>query len=120
MGWLVNAETNGNFGKVGDYTERVVGEEWVEGVSAAASPFSFEIFRKFWLVNYCKLRIRKPSYDKCVLCFKYTCSLSSISCAANVANITLDDIIFSDEEIVQPVNGDANVVREDGLDNALL
>ena len=63
MGWVVKADNNGNFGKLGDYTERVFDEEWVEGVSAAASPFSFETFRKFWLVNYCKLRIRKPSYD---------------------------------------------------------
>ena len=55
-----------------------------------------------------------------MLCFKYTCSLSSISRAANVAKITLEDIVFSDEEIVQPINGDDNVDGEDGVDNALL
>lgn len=96
MGWEVKADNNGHFGKLGNYTARIVDEDWVERVSIPVSHFSFETFRRYWLVYYPKLKVRKPSYDTCVVCFEYTCTLYDISREANVAKLTLDEITFID------------------------
>ena len=82
MGWSVVAHNNGSFGKLRDYQERKFGEDWVEGVDTPETPFSFTTFLQYWSVHYPKLKIRKPSYDTCVLCFTYCNKLSSMSRAA--------------------------------------
>ena len=40
--------------------------------------------------------MRLPSYDTCTLCFKYSCSLSSLLRTANKAGIQLDDVVLGD------------------------
>ena len=121
MGWAVQAKNKGHFGNLGIYAESGFDGEWLEGVSIPISPFSFEMFRKYWLVHFPKLKIGKPSYDTCVLCFKYIYTLSAITRADILAKLTLDEITFSDEENGEKDNGEDDIFSgEDGVDNNLL
>ena len=121
MGWAVNADNKGHFGKLINYAERGFDEEWLQGVLIPVSPFSFETFQKYWLVHFPKLKIGKPSYDTCALCFKYTYTLSAITRADILAKLTLDEITFSDEENGEKDNGEDDIFSgEDGVDNNLL
>ena len=77
----------GNFGKTRDYEVREFdGTDWVDGESETVAVISFATFLSFWNLHFPKLKIRSPSYDTCSVCFKYSCSLSSIFRAANCGN----------------------------------
>ena len=96
-GWVVKPDGRGNFGKTSNYEVRDFdGEDWVEGESEIVSPISFSTFLAFWEAHHPKLKIRSPAYDTCTLCFKYSCSLSSLFRAANEAGIEIDDVVLGD------------------------
>ena len=80
------------------------------------SPVSFSTFLKFWSTQYPKLKIRPPCYDTCVLCFKYSCSLSAIVRSANDANIELCNVVLDG------LDGTQNSFNngEDGADEILI
>ena len=120
LGWSVVADNNGSFGKLRDYEERKFDEDWVEGVNTPETPFTFSTFLEYWKTHYPKLKIRKPSYDTCVLCFKYRNNLSSISRSAKESNVTLDDIIFREVQDGNSDDEENNSEGEDGLDECLI
>ena len=97
-GWNCKVDGRGSFGKRCNYEARSYDEFWVEGVDEAIYPISYSTFHCFWDLHYPKLKIRSPSYDTCSLCFKYTCSLSSIQREANNASVVLNDIVYTNVE----------------------
>ena len=115
-GWTVMCDGRGNYGKLSDYEARAYGDDWVEGVDEAVSPISFATFLKFWSVHYAKLKIRSPSYDTCVLCFKFSCSLSAIVRSANDANIELGNVVLDE---LQP-NSNSGKNGEEEADEILI
>ena len=97
-GWNCKADGRGSFGTICNYEARSYDEFWVEGVDEAIYPISYSTFHYVWDLHYPKLKIRSPSYDTCSLCFKYSCSLSSIQREANNASVVLNDIIYTNVE----------------------
>ena len=82
----------------------------VEGVDEAVFPISLATFLKFWNVQYPKLKVCLPSYDTCVLCLKFSCSLSSITCSTNDANIVLGNLVLDGmESLNDSANGERYV-----------
>ena len=89
----------GSFGRTCDYEERSFdGEDWVEGECEQVLPISYAAFYSFWHMHYPKLKICSPSYDTYTLCFKYTCSFSSIICEAKEVSVLLKDVIVSEDD----------------------
>ena len=120
LGWSVSEDNNGSFGKLRDYEERKFDEDWVEGVNTPDTLFSFATFLRYWSVHYPKLKIRKPCYDTCVLCFKYRNHFSTLSRAAKESNATLDDVLCSEVQDGNNDDTDNNSEEEDGLDECLI
>ena len=97
-GWNCKADGRGSFGKRCNYEARSYDEFWVEGVDEAIYPISYSTFHCLWDLHCPTLKIRSPSYDTCSLCFKYTCSLSSIQREANNTSVVLNDILYTNVE----------------------
>ena len=96
IGWIATSNGQANFGKLSDYDAKAYRDDWVEGVDGTLCSISFATFIKFWLVHYPKLKICLPSYDTCVLCFKFSCSLSAIVRSTNDTNIQLGNAVLDE------------------------